>query len=136
MFTSCPTVCPEMTRKMQTIQKRVRGLGQAIALVSFSVDPKTDTSPVLYKYAQEYRANHYIWSFLTGSEDQLKNVIINNMKLPFITSNNLIEITHSEKLVLMDKLGNIRGYYQADTDGINQLMIDTGLLINNAFRTI
>ncbi len=134
IFTSCPSTCPEMSRKMQVIQKRVRGLGQAISLLSISVDPKNDTPLVLEKYAKDYKANPYIWSFLTGEESELKKLILDQLKLSYISSTNLFEITHSEKFILVDSAGNVRGYYDSDQVGINQLMIDTGLLVNNAFN--
>ncbi len=45
-------------------------------------------------------------------------------------ASSVMDIAHSNKFVLVDKEGQIRGYYAADKDGINRMMIDTGLLIN------
>jgi protein SCO1/2 len=41
-----------------------------------------------------------------------------------------MDVAHSNKLVLVDQEGKIRGYYSIEKNGIDQLMIDTGLLIN------
>ena len=49
-------------------------------------------------------------------------------------SKNVYDIAHSEKFVLSDKSGNIRGYYGKDKNEINRMMIDVGLLVNNAFK--
>lgn len=145
IFTSCPSTCPGLTAKMQVIQKRVRGLGQNIGLVSFSVDPENDTPKVLFEYARKHKANPYVWHFLTGEVELLEEVLINGFKVPlgektlksgFKMQNqkmddiSLIDIAHSEKFVLVDSFGRIRGYYSSEKDSINKMMIDIGLLVN------
>jgi hypothetical protein len=42
----------------------------------------------------------------------------------------LFDIVHTEKLVLVDEVGFVRGYYSTDKISIDQLMIDVGLMIN------
>jgi len=146
-FTSCPTTCPAIMKKMQKIQKRVRGLGTKISLLTFSVDPQYDTPTVLDKYAKKLHANPYIWSFLTGDKENVKNIIVKNFLLPMgdkeaiqkkVNSGEvtIFDITHSGRVVLIDQNKEIRGYYSLEKNSINKLMIDTGLLVNNAFRNI
>lgn len=134
IFTRCPTVCPKMTREMEKVQKRVKGLGQKVALVSFTVDPKYDNEKVLFDYARKIHANPYVWSFLTGSNDkgELFKLYRDGFKVPVENdgSENLMTIAHAEKIVLVDTESRIRGYYNFDEHSINKLMIDVGLLIN------
>jgi cytochrome oxidase Cu insertion factor (SCO1/SenC/PrrC family) len=47
---------------------------------------------------------------------------------------NLIDVAHTEKIVLVDAQGTIRGFYGPEVESTNRLMIDVGLLANNAFR--
>ena len=126
---------------MEKIQKRVRGLGQKVALISFTVDPLTDTPEVIYKYARKRRANPFIWSFLTGTREQMKNIILDGFKVPMGEKEEMhglvdgeevtmFDIAHTEKFVLVDHEGYVRSYYDSTKDGINQMMIDAGLLIN------
>ena len=134
-FSSCPTTCPKLMEKMQTIQHRVRGLGTNVALVSLSVDPNTDRPQKLFKVSRKYHANPHIWYFLTGETDQVRDLIVSGFKLSMGDSQvqgqgPFYDIAHSEKLVLVDFQGNIRGFYSSDKAGINQLMIDLGLLVN------
>ena len=53
MFLNCPTVCKKNMEQMKKkIQKRVRGLGSKIALLSFTVDPENDSPERLFKKAR------------------------------------------------------------------------------------
>ena len=54
LFTSCPTSCPPLARATARLQERIRALlpkGEVppVQIVSISVDPETDTPPVLAK---------------------------------------------------------------------------------------
>lgn len=141
IFTTCPSSCLRLTAEMQNIQKRVRGLGQKVALVSFTVDPETDNPKTLFKYARKHQANPYVWTFLTGKTQDMQATIIDGFSVPMgkmqeVEANvdgekvTMFDIAHSEKLVLVDWEGNIRGYYDATKKDINKLMIDVGLLVN------
>ncbi len=140
-FTTCPTTCPALVQNLQKVQKRIRGLGQKVAIVTFSVDPQNDTPEVLLKYSRDYRANPYVWTFLTGDKAQLRELLVKGFKVPMGDPETfagkldgddieLLDIAHTSKLVLVDGEGGIRGYYSTDKEGINHLMIDLGLLVN------
>lgn len=142
IFTSCTSSCPRLTKVMETIQKRVRGLGTKVALVSFSVDPDNDSPDVLFKYARKMNANPYIWTFLTGPQDELKKIVEGGFstimgereKVEGILDGgevvSMMDIAHSEKFALVDEKGRLRGYYDSTTNEINRMMIDIGLLVN------
>ncbi len=145
MFTSCPTTCPGLIERMKVAQKRLKGLGQKVALLSISVDPDYDTPEVLNKYARKNKANPYVWSFLTGKRSDLRSLLIDGLKVPMGEKEavegmvgdekvTLMDIVHSEKLVLVDGEGMIRGYYSTDTHGMNKMMIDVGLLVNRQYN--
>lgn len=139
IFTSCPSTCPAQTEAMKSIQKRVRGLGQSISLVSFTVDPEYDTPEVLYKYARQNQVNPHVWSFVTGPEEELMSLLIDGFKVPVGEKEyfdsprediNLYDIAHSERIVLVDAEGFVRGFYSIDNQSVDQLMIDVGLMVN------
>jgi protein SCO1/2 len=144
MFTSCPSSCPALMDKMDIIQKRIRGVGTKAAIVTFTVDPLTDTPEVLFKYARKRNTNPFIWNFLTGSKADLQKIVVDGFKVPMGNKESvtkkldektitLMDIAHSEKVVLVDDKGQIRGYYSTDKVELDRLMIDMGLLINNSF---
>ncbi|MBY0416428.1 MAG: SCO family protein [Bdellovibrionales bacterium] len=144
MFTSCPTTCPALMNKMDLVQKRIRGLGTKAAIVTFTVDPEVDTPETLYKYARKRHSNPFIWNYLTGSQADLEKIVISGYKVPMGKKESiekqldtekvtLFDIAHSEKLVLVDDKGQIRGYYGTERVEMDKMMIDLGLLVNNSF---
>jgi protein SCO1/2 len=115
------------------VQHRMRGVIDRAAIVSFTVDPETDTSKVLFEKARELKANPVVWRFLSASVPDTKKLLVEGFKVPLgekTIANSVMDVAHSNKFVLVDKEGKIRGYYSADKKGIDQMMIDTGLLIN------
>lgn len=133
IFTRCPSSCKEIIQAMSKIQKRVKGLGTNVAIVTFSVDPEYDTPNVLYKYSRENQANPFVWSFLTGKKNEMENIVTGGFKLMMDKDKNnpdMLDIAHSEKIAFVDYQGRIRGFYSIDARSIDQLMIDLGLLIN------
>lgn len=133
IFTSCQTVCPNLLSKIQTIQHRLRGVIDRAAIVSFTVDPQHDTPEVLYNKARDLNANPNVWRFLSAPIAETKKLLIEGFKVPMgekELAESVWDVAHSNKLVLVDQLGNIRGYYSTEKDDVNKLMIDIGLLIN------
>lgn len=134
-FTNCTTSCVKITTTMETIQKRIKGLGTAAALVSFTVDPQNDTPKVLSKFARSHNSNPYVWNFLTGNEKAIKDIVVGGFKLVMGEAAqdgavDTLDIAHSEKLVLVDGYGRVRSYYSIEKADVDRLMIDLGLLIN------
>jgi protein SCO1/2 len=133
MFTSCTTSCPLLLKKVQLVQHRMRGVLDRAAIVSFTVDPETDSPEVLFKKAREMKANPYVWRFLNGPKAETKKLLVDGFKVPVgekEIAGSVMDVAHSNKLVLVDQAGQIRGYYSIEGTGINHMMIDLGLLIN------
>jgi protein SCO1/2 len=133
LFTSCQTACPVLLKTLQQVQHRMRGVVDRAAIVSFTVDPQNDTPKVLYEKAREFKANPHVWRFLTSHPKDVRSLLVEGFKVPMGEkefANNVWDVAHSNKLVLVDQYSRIRGYYSADKDGVNQLMIDVGLVIN------
>ena len=115
VYTSCGGMCPIMTEKMRKLQDM---LPKEIRLVSFSVDPDTDTPAVLASYANRYGADPQRWWFLTGNKPELFKLSKEGFKLALDdTGGTQAEpITHSSRFALVDRQGRIRGYYSMDED--------------------
>jgi len=113
IFTTCAGPCPFMSAAMQTIQSHLV-YGDHISLLSFSVDPETDTPPVLREYAGRFSADSTRWTFLTGNTSDIFNLIRNGFHLSVEADSE--GISHSTKFVLIDKDARIRGYYDSGED--------------------
>ena len=78
IFTRCPvaTMCPASTAKMMALQAaaKTRGLSN-LELVSISFDSAYDTPPVLKKYAAERGIDTSNFSFLTGPEKAIRDLL-------------------------------------------------------------
>jgi len=125
MFTSCPSICPLLTERMKVIAARV-ALMDDVHLISFSVDPETDTPAVLLDYAARYDIDHSQWSFLTGDYQAMRDAIEEGFKVSMggpIDRKDLSSVMHGTRFVLGDKEGNIRGYYDVETDDGIDLLI-------------
>jgi protein SCO1 len=133
VFTSCPTVCPKLTKRMTEVQNRGKNLGDAFHLVTFTVDPENDTPDKLRAYAESFHVNQRRWSFLTGPLGELETTVVKGFKIGMGKDEEvpgIFSIFHGEKLVLVDPEGFIRGYYDADDEGIDKLMVDMNLVVN------
>jgi protein SCO1 len=123
IFTRCPGQCLLMSAHMKEIQDALPP-GQPIRLVSFTTDPAFDQPPVLKKYAEHFGARDSCWSFLTGGKSALHSVEVDGLKLSVVDkpvaeqdgANDFF--IHSEKFVLLDKLGQIRGWYDGQNTNV------------------
>jgi cytochrome oxidase Cu insertion factor (SCO1/SenC/PrrC family) len=122
IFTRCLGPCPLMSAKMAKLQESLRDLPD-VTLVSFSVDPVADTPPVLEAYAQKYKPDPDRWTFLTGDVHALYDLIQRGFKLPVGATPppDRVEpgelITHTTRFVLVDRDGDIRGYFDSEEAG-------------------
>jgi protein SCO1/2 len=124
MFTTCMGPCPMMTQQLRAVQKRTAGIPD-LHLVSFTVDPNTDTAPVLADYAKKFQADTGRWTFLTGPADKLNQIGRHALKLNDVDGS----FIHSTRFVLMDRRGNIRGYYDSTAkEDVDRLVMDIGTL--------
>lgn len=132
VFSRCPTVCPKMLLDLEKIQKRIRGTGKKVAIVTFTVDPEYDNEKVLFDLARKHDANPYTWTFLTGADkDAMFKLYRDGFKVGVEQNpKDMFDIAHSEKIVLVDGDNRVRGFYSFETNDVNKLMIDVGLLIN------
>lgn len=111
-FTSCPGICASTTANMVTVQKAFEK-NDLVRLVSFSVMPEVDTVTLLKDYAATYKIQSGKWELLTGDRPSIYQLA----RLSYFAEADVAEddesggIIHSEKLLLVDGKGRIRGVY-------------------------
>ena len=123
-FTRCGTICPRISSQLTRVQDIFRN-NPAIVFLSHTVDPEHDRPAQLKAYARKYDAIEGKWYFLTGSKTDIYNLAMHGYFLPTVDAG-VKEgkpdetFIHSEKLVLVDKEGIVRGFY----DGTNKADVD------------
>jgi protein SCO1/2 len=122
IFTRCALSCPRMTSQMMRLAGSLPEAAE-VALVSFTVDPENDSPEVLDSYATSLGIDQPDWFFLTGDRQQLELLTIDGFKLPIVrdppeeVADPREPILHSERFVLVDGEGRIRGYYRPNEEG-------------------
>lgn len=127
IFTRCPSICPLLTRAMSQLAKRFDEEGvDGVRLVSFSVDPTNDTPEVLRDYAERHGADPKRWTFLTGDLEAMHQLLVGGFRVGMGDpeargDGDLFDIAHSAKLVLVDQAGRVRGFYDTDDLGLDEV---------------
>lgn len=103
-FASCPTECTFQNRTVAALQREFGPKG--VTFVSITCDPANDTPARLRDYANRFNADPDQWLFLTGDLSDIQRIGKERFKLPVEQS------THSSRLVVVDRSGNIRGAFQ------------------------
>jgi protein SCO1 len=134
IYTTCQDTCPMQTAEMAQLQEQWKDRAE-LKLVSFSVDPEKDTTAVLSRYADRYKADAQRWLFLTGAKEEIGRLVQEGFKLsavPVVNAGSSESvIMHSPRFVLIDKQAQIRGYYDSrDPQALQRLKADVATLIN------
>lgn len=132
IFTSCPSICPKMTRQMLRLQWKMKEPAfNEVMLLTHTVDPTTDTPERLKKYGEKNEANFEKWNFVTGDKQAIYELGV----LGYLVSTQEDALApggflHSEKFVLVDRLGRIRGFYDGtQTDEVDRCSDEIKLLL-------
>jgi protein SCO1/2 len=126
IYSTCPGPCPMISSRMSETQKPLRDTD--VELISFSVDPEHDTPAVLRDYASRLNAQPGRWHFLTGDKGVIYRLSRDGFKLA--AENGDAGPIHSTRMVLVDRDGVIRGYYDAtEADAVTRLLADTNHLL-------
>ena len=129
-FTTCPGICPRMTKQMERVYQKYRNNGQ-VKFLSHTVNPKADSVPVLSNYADMHGADARQWHFVTGDKKELYDMARYGY---FVTATEgdggESDFVHTEKFVLVDPEKRIRGYYDGtDSAKVDELMKDMDILM-------
>src|SRR5437667_9562291 len=131
IYTTCPGPCPMISSRMSELQKPLEKT--EVHLDSFSVDPEKDTPEVLRSYAERLQADPARWDFLTGPKSAIYKLSHDGFKLAVSDGSDAQGIpVHSTRMVLVDRHGQLRGYYEATAaDAVTKLLADTNHLLRD-----
>lgn len=133
-FTTCKTICPVMNVQMQRVHKEFKS-NDGVRILSFTVDPETDTVEQMNRYAESHGADPSTWFFLTGSKDDLYSLARRSFFVlkPAEAENQGdvgSDFIHTNNFVLVDQKKRIRGYYDGTSKKeVDELISDIKLLL-------
>jgi len=129
-FTHCPTICPKITKDMIEVQKRFTKLKNQVRFISITVDPENDTPEALVNYMKKNGISDEQWTFLTGSKQDIYQVVVEQMKLHMGQKEEvknpdadevLYNISHVAEIALFDQNGDLRGKFPTDPTSLAAL---------------
>ena len=128
-FTTCPTICPIMTKNMATIQKQIKA-NDEVLLLSHSVTPVIDSVAQLKKYALEKGVIDAKWNLVTGDKKQIYELARKSyLAVKTDGDGGPFDMIHTENFILIDKERRIRGFYDGTkTEEVEKLMEDLEVL--------
>ncbi len=128
-FTTCHSICPIMNSNLERVYKTFK-TDSSFLILSHTVDPETDSVPVLLQYAQLHGVDNKNWLFLTGSKQDLYGLARKGYLLNTEEGNGDEEdFIHTQNFALIDKERHIRGFYDGtDTAEISRLIEEVKLL--------
>jgi protein SCO1/2 len=104
-FTSCQGPCPLLSAEIAGILAKET----SVHALSITTDPETDTQLVLQNYAKKFRADPARWVFASADHAEMVSFGQTVLKLPVGETPD----AHSPRIVLIDKQGKIRGWYDS-----------------------
>lgn len=128
-FTTCPTICPIMTKNMANIQERIID-DTDVLLLSHSVTPTIDSVAQLKKYAIEKGILDAKWNLVTGDKKQIYELARKSyLAVKTDGDGGAFDMIHTENFILVDKERRIRGFYDGTKiEEIEKLMEDLEIL--------
>ena len=136
--TRCPTICPKMIKAMKRLRKGFAFHKMPVKMLSITVDPGHDTPKILRAYRKKFGIKGQDWRFLTSKDEAavmrlarqgLKTAVNRPKKLE-----SMFDISHSGKLILVDRKGRIRGYYSTTKQGLNEAFHRTQHVVYKKFH--
>lgn len=139
-FTTCPTICPKMTKNMTWLQNQIKN-NPKVMLLSHSVTPDIDSVPVLKKYAIEKGVIDGKWNLVTGDKKDIYYIARKSyLAVKTGKPSALYDMVHTENFVLIDSKRRVRGFYDgtnldqptndSKVKNVTQLLEDINFLCN------
>jgi len=128
-FTTCPTICPIMKTQMLRVYEAFHP-NDELVLVSHSIDPEHDTVDVLHEYAAKLGISTEYWYLLTGRKKEIYDTAKRYGLAALEDENAPGGFIHSGSFSLIDRNGQIRGYYKGtEEESVDKLIRDIRRLL-------
>ncbi len=128
-FTSCPTICPLVSKQMLRIYEKYAN-DDRVMLLSYTVDPKRDTVGRLKKYADGLGVTDDRWRFVTGDKAEIFDITYDYISTALDQPDVPGGIDHSGYILLVDPDRHLRSYANGtNPEQVDRLLVDIDRLL-------
>ncbi len=132
-FVNCPSICPKVKQQMLRIHDKFKNEPR-LQLISYTLDPKRDTIPVLASYAEKIGVKSDKWHFLRSDTEDVMELADEYYVPAFVDPGAPGGFDHSGKLMLIDKDRHIRGFAEGtDPESVTDFFGTIEQLLNEQF---
>jgi protein SCO1 len=120
-YTNCPDVCLPSTYMLSKVQEGLKAkgvFGTKSDIISITMDPARDTPKVLKEFGDSYNSDASGWHFLRGDEAKTRDLAEKYGII--IVKDKEGNYTHSNYVLLVDKKGVLRTYYDVADPNLKQ----------------
>lgn len=114
----------QVTDALADLAIRFARVDRSIHVVGISVDPEHDTPERVARYASTFDAPLDRWDLLTGPPEAVRAVIVDGFEAPMgpraIGPDGRVMVGRSDRLVIVDGEGQLRGSYPATRAGADE----------------
>ncbi len=130
LYTHCPDECPLIASKLSAASVSLGDAMKQTAFVAVTVDPQNDTPIAVAQFVQQHQLEGKL-HYLTGSAEQLQPVwkAYSLYVAPSPTDATFASVSHSTRVIVIDKAGNQRANFDSDFDPAD-LTFDVRALLN------
>ena len=133
-FTSCPSICPKVTKQMLRIYERYKE-DDRLLLLSHTIDQRNDSVEVLHRYAENLGVDTERWKFVTGEKDSIFHIADKYFVSAFVDPNAPGGFDHSGRIILVDKNRRVRGFAEGtDPESVTAFFDVVDQLLNEEFQ--
>lgn len=137
IYTHCPDICPMTTHNMELVFEKLSEKDKEwLKFVVITFDPERDTPSVLRDYAKIRNYDLSKWIFLSGDENNTKEVML-KFGIKAVKTDSSYDksgklhyyITHTDRLTLIDQDGFIKKNYIGSVINIEEIVSDINYLL-------
>lgn len=133
-FTSCPTICPRVTKQMLRLYEKYKEDDRVI-LIAHTIDQRNDSVSVLNRYAKNLGVDSKRWKFVTGEKDSIFHLadqyFVSVVEDPSAPKG----FDHSGRIILVDKNRHVRGFAEGtDPESVTQFFKVVDQLLDEEYK--
>jgi protein SCO1/2 len=132
IYTTCTDTCPLLTSKLVGVQRRLGRDAARVRFVGITVDPARDTPEALRRYALEREARSPAWAFLTGTPEEIGDVV--RRYGVYARPGARGEVDHTFLTSVIDHAGVLRVQYMGVRFDPDEFLRDVRALLREAPR--